>query len=175
MHRDCNVRHAPIPGQPGYFAVEDGRIWSDKSSTYLKPNSSGGRKYQSVIFGRDSSGKRKRLYIHRLVLISFVGPCPDGMECRHLDGNPSNNRLDNLQWGTKIENMVDRKRHGREAKRQRSGRYKLTQAQVDEIMALRIGPHEWLMPMAVIASRYGIHKNTVSKIGCGYKHYGVKT
>lgn len=56
-------------------------------------------------------GRRNIYYVHRLVLITFVGPCPDGMECRHLDGNPSNNRVDNLRWGTKIENSNDRWYH----------------------------------------------------------------
>lgn len=51
-------------------------------------------------------------WIHRLVLESFVGPCPPGMECRHLNGNPSDNRLINLAWGTKEENAHDKVLHG---------------------------------------------------------------
>lgn len=51
-------------------------------------------------------------FVHRLVLEAFIGPCPSGMECRHLDGNPSNNRLENLLWGTPLENANDRRRHG---------------------------------------------------------------
>jgi hypothetical protein len=35
------------------------------------------------------------------------------MQCRHLDGNPSNNRPDNLRWGTAKENAADMIRHGR--------------------------------------------------------------
>lgn len=49
--------------------------------------------------------------VHRLVLEAFVGPRPDGMECRHLDGDPANNRLANLAWGSPVENASDRKRH----------------------------------------------------------------
>lgn len=56
--------------------------------------------------------RAKRLYLHRAVLEAFVGPCPDGYECRHLDGNPTNNRVENLVWGTPSENMQDRWRHG---------------------------------------------------------------
>ncbi|MGD2065648.1 MAG: HNH endonuclease signature motif containing protein [Candidatus Bathyarchaeota archaeon] len=57
-------------------------------------------------------GKIIHKLVHRLVLETFVGPCPKGMECRHLDGNPSNNNLDNLKWGTKSENTYDAVRHG---------------------------------------------------------------
>ena len=49
--------------------------------------------------------------VHRLVLGAFVEACPDGMECRHLDGNSGNNTLENLKWGTHSENMQDRSKH----------------------------------------------------------------
>lgn len=52
------------------------------------------------------------VYTYQLVLLAFVGPCPEGQECRHLDGNCQNNRLDNLKWGTRSENARDRVRHG---------------------------------------------------------------
>lgn len=60
-----------------------------------------------------SCGPRLRTArVHVLVATAFHGPCPDGMECRHLDGNPANNRADNLEWGTPGENLRDRIRHG---------------------------------------------------------------
>lgn len=49
---------------------------------------------------------RKTCKVHRLILETFVGPCPPDMECRHLDGNPSNNKLENLKWGTAHENHM---------------------------------------------------------------------
>jgi hypothetical protein len=57
------------------------------------------------------NGSTKWFRIHRLVLGAFVGPCPEGMEGRHLDDCPTNNRLDNLAWGTRRENMADTARH----------------------------------------------------------------
>jgi len=50
--------------------------------------------------------------IHTLVLEAFVGPAPPGLECRHADGDKTNNRLNNLSWGTGSENTLDRVRHG---------------------------------------------------------------
>lgn len=50
------------------------------------------------------SGKRE--YVHRLVLFAFVGPQPDWMECLHGDeNNKANNKLSNLRWGTRSQNV----------------------------------------------------------------------
>lgn len=50
--------------------------------------------------------------VHRLVLETFVGPCPEGHTARHLDGTTDNNRLRNLAWGTNADQEEDKKRHG---------------------------------------------------------------
>lgn len=51
--------------------------------------------------------------VHRLVLMTFIGPCPEGMEsCHFPDRDPSNNRLDNLRWGTRLDNGRDKSIHG---------------------------------------------------------------
>jgi len=60
-----------------------------------------------------NDGGQKRFYIHRLVLDAFRGPKPNPrMVCRHLDGDPTNNRRSNLVWGTCQENADDMRRHG---------------------------------------------------------------
>jgi hypothetical protein len=56
--------------------------------------------------------KRHRA-VHRLVLEAFVGPCPEGFEGCHFDGDPSNNAVKNLRWDTHLNNMKDIQRHGR--------------------------------------------------------------
>lgn len=70
----------------------------------LKQANTGG--YKQVAFN-DSFG-----LVHRLVLEAFVGPCPEGMECRHLNGDRSDNRLENLCWGTPKQQAEDRMKHG---------------------------------------------------------------
>lgn len=50
--------------------------------------------------------------IHVLVLEAFVGLRPDGMHGCHNDGDPTNNALSNLRWGTRSENMLDKRKHG---------------------------------------------------------------
>lgn len=57
-------------------------------------------------------GKRTRKSVARLVLEAFVGPCPDGLEAAHLDGDRLNNNADNLAWKTHLENIRDKYDHG---------------------------------------------------------------
>ena len=65
--------------------------------------------YRQVILMRRNKGKQ--VLVHRLVLTAFYGKCPKGMESRHLDGDKTNNRADNLAWGTRAENIADRWKH----------------------------------------------------------------
>lgn len=51
-----------------------------------------------------SQGKKETTYVHRLVMLAFVGPCPEGMEIDHTDNNPKNNQLVNLRYVTPKEN-----------------------------------------------------------------------
>ena len=47
--------------------------------------------------------------VHSLVLTTFVGPRPHSdSEARHLNSDPQDNRLENLAWGTKAENLQDK-------------------------------------------------------------------
>jgi len=109
----------PVRGYEGVYEVSDrGRVRSlDRRISgdrhirgrVLKerplPN---GRPRVSLAF----NGKAVDAYTYRLVLEAFVGPCPPGMECLHWDDNHSNNRLANLRWGTRTENMRDMSRNG---------------------------------------------------------------
>lgn len=58
--------------------------------------------------------------VHHLVLETFVGPRPDGMETLHGDSNPGNPALSNLRWGTQIENSQQRVTDGHDAQARRT-------------------------------------------------------
>lgn len=50
--------------------------------------------------------------VHQLVAAAFIGPCPPGLEVRHLDGDRSNNTPANLAYGTHADNIRDQVAHG---------------------------------------------------------------
>lgn len=112
----------PVPGFEGIYEVSDrGRVRSlDRIITRSGiPRFIRGTSRRSRL---DVDGRLKlELYrdgtvtvarVHRLVLEAFRGPQPDGMEGCHNDGNPTNNRLNNLRWDTQSENQRDSVRHG---------------------------------------------------------------
>lgn len=76
----------------------------------------------------------RRAFVHSLVLESFIGPRPEGMECRHLDGNPANNHISNLEWGSRLDNILDMRKHGTSNQGERHYCTKLTS---EDILAIR--------------------------------------
>lgn len=111
-------RWRDIPGYEGQYKVSD--LGHVKSLSRRVKVQGGTRSVQGCILkivqrpdGYCVVGVEKGMVrLHRLVLLAFIGPCPKGQECRHLDGNRQNNRLNNLKWGTRSENAQDRLRHG---------------------------------------------------------------
>jgi hypothetical protein len=153
----------PVPGFLAYEVSDWGRIrrrfqyWGGHS--YLKTEPAPSAKYRQI-WMRDDKGKPHRRHLHLLILEAFVGPRPEGMQCRHLDGNPFNNRLDNLKWGTAVENGQDRVRHGTQVHGITNPKAKLTEQQVREIRDL----HEQGLTGQAIARLYGISKSTACLI-----------
>lgn len=105
----------PIPGYDGDYEVSNlGRVRS-----YIRPGFGGRSDAPRFIGGGlNSSGypdvtlRKQHRTIHRLVMLAFVGPCPEGQEVRHLDGSRDNPRLENLAYGTRKENVADSIEHG---------------------------------------------------------------
>ena len=86
---------------------EYGRVWNHKRNKEQKSVRRGGKdgNYRCVK-ARIGGGDYVREYIHRLVAEQFIGPCPEpGMFVNHIDGDPFNNHVDNLEWVTPKENQ----------------------------------------------------------------------
>ena len=89
----------PIPNFEDYQITKDGQVigkFGKKLKQTLNTN------YPKICLHKN--GNRYNKYTHRLVLETFIGPCPKEMECNHKDGNKSNNNLSNLEWVTRLEN-----------------------------------------------------------------------
>ena len=105
-------------------------------------------------------GVRRSVHVHTLVLEAFVGPRPDGMECRHLNGDPADNSLSNLAWGTHQENQDDIGRHGHRITGARNHLARLTAMDVRAIRSWAAGGE----PQRSIASRLGVSQKTIGNI-----------
>ncbi len=95
-----------LPEDPEYAVTEDGQVFSFKTGRWQRLAQSeddGG--YLRVQLGGRQRG------VHVIVLLAFRGPPEEGQVCRHLDGNPANNHLENLAWGTRSENAHDAIKH----------------------------------------------------------------
>lgn len=106
-----------IPGYEGRYQVSScGRVRNANQSllalTPTRGSAPDGSKYRCVMLIADDKS-RNWLLVHSIVATTFYGQCPAGMECRHLNDRRDDNRLDNLRWGTPIENAEDRERNGR--------------------------------------------------------------
>jgi hypothetical protein len=137
----------PIPGFDGYYAGDDGSIWSkwrlqgkgygrkgewkisDKHWYKLTPDcrKSDDRKRYTL---RTESGKYVKRYGSNLVLLAFVGPRPAGMEACHNNGDCTNDAVTNVRWDTPEANKADMIRHGATMRGEKSATAKLDWAKV---------------------------------------------
>ena len=101
-------------------------------------------------------GKQKTMDVHTLIMITFVGPRPEGMVIRHLNDNPLDNRLDNLTYGTPQQNIVDAYNNGSKIR-------KFNNSDVLEIRELLNSG----MRNIDVAWLYGVDVSTISDIKCG--------
>lgn len=153
-----------VSGFNGYMVSNYGRIKSlEKSNklykSILKPNITK-KGYCSVAlhFGKDN--KYKRRSVHRIVAIAFIKN-PNKKPCvNHIDNNPSNNCIKNLEWCTYKENLLHAKRCGRMQKGTERHNNALSEKQVLEIFAST-------MEQRPLAKIYNVHQGTVAKIKTG--------
>lgn len=98
--------------------------------------------------------------VHTLVLETFIGPRREGQDGCHLDGDRTNNVLQNLRWASRSENMQHARLHGTDARCERHPMAKLTAAQVQEIRERRAAGclHREL------ASAFGVSRGHISYI-----------
>ncbi len=162
-----------IPGWPGYFATGDGDIFSTRNhgrhygkSKKLKrlrpsPDKNG---YLGLTLCKDK--KRHDCQVHLLILLTFNGPRPVGLQARHLNGQNQDNRACNLKWGTQSENSNDKRIHGTMPYGDKHPNAKLNAQQIEQ---LRLEAKEG-RPLNKLARDFGLGESTVGRIVHGTTH-----
>lgn len=166
-----NEEWRSIPGFPGYEASSLGRIrsldrvvkqknrWGQvierrQQGRILSPRitSAGYSRVNPCVNGRVTYAQ-----LHRLVCAAFHGERV-GLMAAHNDGNPSNNRPENLRWATAKENAQDKKLHGTDAGGTRNPNCVIGEA---EVRLIRARADE---PSPVLAREFGISESQVLNI-----------
>jgi hypothetical protein len=164
----------PVCGWAGYEVSNYGRVRSFKKRAIgrtwvcdfsiepkiLKPCIR--NKYPSVLL-IDKSRGRKWFSLHVLVLTIFKGPCSNGMQGAHDDGNTLNSKLSNLRWDTPAGNNADKKIHGTRQAGERCASHKLSEKQVVCIRSMRQGG----VRAAELAATFNVCRNTITNITTG--------
>lgn len=139
-----------------YQANSDGEIYSIKRKLYLKPriNNCG---YQYVNLYK--SGIKKSFLVHRLIAKTLICNSENKPEINHIDGDKTNNKVNNLEWATPKENIRHAYEKGFRGIGEKSSNSKLTEKDVKEIRMLIV---DFTIPE--LAKKYSVHVETIRHI-----------
>jgi HNH endonuclease/NUMOD4 motif len=105
---------AVVGWEQNYRVSSSGDVWSAPRATTrggLLKQVIDKHGYHYVTLTLD--GVQTKRPVHQLVIEAHFGPCPEGEEVRHLNGNPADNRWpENLAYSTHAVNLQDRREHG---------------------------------------------------------------
>lgn len=136
-----------VPGLTGYAVGADGSFWSCRC-----PSRSRRFKYKGwekraptkhpdtgymVVSVKDSKGNKRQHRLHRLMLLSFVGPPARGQIALHWDDNKDNNCLSNLRWGSHMDNRADCIRNGTACHAQKGTSHHMAKLCDDDVRLMR--------------------------------------
>lgn len=95
-----------IKGTPVHCTINEyGVVWNLRTNREQQQVTNNGKNPHKKVKVRIGGGKYERDYIHRLVAEHFISPEPEpGMVVNHIDGDPFNNHVSNLEWATVSEN-----------------------------------------------------------------------
>ncbi len=103
----------PIPVWPGYFATQDGRIFSQRR---IEANGRGGNRESRFLFSNLHNGyprvtlwknkSKKTIQVHRLVALAWIANPTNAKEVNHINGVRDDNRAVNLKWVSASENRL---------------------------------------------------------------------
>lgn len=163
----------PVVGYEGWYDISSyGRVRRIKAGPgtvaqrmmklTVRPKTRKGA-YPRVVLSRGSRGESKEFRVHRLVAAAYLGPCPPRMVVNHIDNDPTNNRVENLEYVTHRENLLHALRLCPASSRPRQYREKSQAGLTDQhIVAIRaLAP---LFRYRRIAELFGITETYVAAI-----------
>jgi HNH endonuclease len=167
------IEYRPILGFPDYLINNRGEITSTKSGRPKPRKSSYNRDGYKVVRISNPDGQWKQFLVSRLVLETFVGPCPEGHQTRHLNSIRDDNRVENLVWGTYHENYLDKVERGTQTIPphkigENNGSSVLTQNEVLDILKSTDG-------CVALSKKYNVGPSAISaiKTGVSWKHLNL--
>lgn len=163
-------RWLPIKDCPeGYWVSDLARVWSNKTNRFRYPGKGDNDGHLSIDLS--INGKRKHKYIHKAMAESFISNPNNYKIVRHLDDDPSNNVLENLQWGTNADNTHDSIRNGTFKIPTDEIREKAMKACRKPVIATNIqtGIISQYDGVAIAARELGICRTSVSKVLLGQR------
>lgn len=154
----------PVPDWP-YEVSSWGRV-RGRYGRMVRLQKKGSWGYLKLCLKRNGARKRgpdmKDIAVHRLVMMVFGSNRVGAPEVRHSNGIAWDNTVDNLRWGTSLENRGDAVRHG--TMTHRKGRQaKLTEEAVAIIRERKREPWEY----AALGDRFGVSRGLVRDVYCG--------
>ena len=118
----------------------------------------GGYRYVNL----NVDGQQNMRRVARLVASAFLGPPPEGMHVCHNNGTPTDDRVENLRYGTPKENSADTDRHGRRQKGATHHQVRITEADARRI---KYGSE----PSDALAEELGVHVGHIDNIRRGHR------
>lgn len=152
--------YMPMAGNARYLVNDLGMVWD---ALYARPKALMTCKKGYTFITVPNVSKHKRKYVHEAVLEAFSGERPLGFVTRHLNGIKSDNRLSNLEWGTRSRNGLDVKWHGKS---------KGIKIYPEDVRAIRKSLAEGHTKMG-LARAYGVSAATVYKVAKNLTHVDV--
>jgi hypothetical protein len=164
-----------IPGHPLYYAGNDGSLWSRRRPHYgtgpARKMSPATTKDGYLRTSMNEDGKPKPFLAHRLVALAFLGPCPADYTVNHKNGVKTDNRPENLEYVTRVENLRHGYANGLMARGVGRSRAKLDD---DKVRDIRRRYAEGSAGMRPMAREYGVSCGVINcVVKCiTWKHVG---
>lgn len=163
-----------FPRDESYMISTLGRIWNRKYNRLVSAHKGKNGYCRFKIFPPGEKGRHCKILLHRAVLETFFGGCPEGFESSHLNGDRSDNRLMNLCYETRKQNNLRRVFTGQQKRGTQCPNAKLTE---EIVLKAR---KEWKKGVRghganVLARKYGVDPSTMWDALSGHHWASVPT